>query len=75
MRYFFHVQQGERYLPDEIGEDLPGAEAAWKEATVTAGQLLQDLDGALKPGQEWRMIITDGSGNLIWVLRVLAEKH
>ncbi|MGY3691610.1 hypothetical protein ACVIGA_001690 [Bradyrhizobium sp. USDA 3240] len=75
MRYFFHVQQGEQYLPDEIGEELPSREAAWKEATVTTGQLLEDLDGELNPDKEWLMQITDGSGNLIWVFRLTVEKH
>ncbi|WP_156928882.1 hypothetical protein [Bradyrhizobium sp. th.b2] len=43
-RYFFHIQHGERDLPDEIGEDLPDKDAAWKEATtITAGQLLGAL--------------------------------
>jgi hypothetical protein len=75
MRYFFHVQEGKRHFPDEIGEDLPGTEAAWQEATVTAGQLLHDLGGALKPGEEWRMRVTDDAGNLIWVLCLSVERH
>ncbi len=74
-RYFFHIQHGERDLPDEIGEDLPDKDAAWKEATITAGQLLGDLDGTLKPGLEWRMKVTDEAGNLIRVLRLLAERY
>ncbi len=30
---------------------------------------------AVKPGQEWRMDVTDEAGNLIWVLHLLAERH
>jgi hypothetical protein len=39
-RYFFNVfhQQAEQ---DSSGEELAGRHAAWKEETVTAGQLLQ----------------------------------
>ncbi|MGY4314955.1 DUF6894 family protein [Bradyrhizobium sp. JR3.5] len=55
--------------------DLPDSDAAWKEATITAGKFLQDLDGTLKPGQEWRMEVTDEAGNLIWVLRLSPERH
>ncbi|WP_166299020.1 DUF6894 family protein [Bradyrhizobium sp. 2S1] len=73
-RYFFHIQHRKRN-PDEIGMDLPDIDAAWKEATVTAGKYLQDLDGTLKPSHEWRMEITDEAGNLNWVLRLLAERH
>ncbi len=48
-RYFFHIEKGERELPDEIGE--PDSDAAWKEATITAGKLLQDMDGSeARPG-------------------------
>lgn len=73
-RYFFNIQHGQPD-PDETGMDLPDNDAAWKEATITAGKLLQDMDGTLKPGREWRMEVTDAAGNLIWVLRLLAESH
>jgi hypothetical protein len=36
---------------DHEGEELPDKHAAWKEATVIAGQTLQDLDGKLQPGR------------------------
>jgi Domain of unknown function (DUF6894) len=74
-RYFFHIHQAGQHLPDVIGCDLPDEDAAWKEATITAGQLLEDLDGALKPGLQWRMEVTDEAGNLICVLRLLAERY
>ncbi|QPF88343.1 hypothetical protein IC762_30075 [Bradyrhizobium genosp. L] len=73
-RYFFHIQHGERHA-DETGVELPGKDAAWKEATFTAGQLLRDLDGALKPGQEWRLEVTDEAANPVCVLHVLAERY
>ncbi|MCA6105378.1 DUF6894 family protein [Bradyrhizobium australafricanum] len=73
-RYFFHVHHRTHH-PDDTGIDLPGKDEAWKEATFTAGQLIQDLDGALKPGQEWRLEVTDEAGNPICVLHVLAERR
>ncbi|WP_409364740.1 DUF6894 family protein [Bradyrhizobium sp. AUGA SZCCT0105] len=51
-----------------MGENLPDKDAAWKEATITAGQLFEDIDGGLKPGVEWRMKVTDEAGNLGRVL-------
>ena len=36
-RYFFHITH-ERFEIDQEGEELPDKHAAWKEATVTAGQ-------------------------------------
>lgn len=72
-RYFFNVFHN-RAEPDEQGEDLPDAQAAWREATKTAGQILRDLDGRLRPGQEWRMEVTDENAKRLYVLRVFAEE-
>ena len=47
-RYFFNVYH-ERSDADEVGEELPDQQAAWKEATITAGHLLQSLGGRLNP--------------------------
>lgn len=71
-RYSFHIQH--KNVRDETVMDLPDTDAAWKEATITAGQILGDLDGALT-GPEWRMEVTDEAGNLIGVLRLLIERH
>ena len=57
-RYFFHVYHDEPQI-DQEGEELPDKHAAWKEATVMAGQTLQSQDGKLKPGLGWRMEVTD----------------
>lgn len=58
-RYFFHVHHDGLQV-DRIGEELADKDAAWKEATTTAGRLLQDLDGELLLGdQPWRFDVTD----------------
>ena len=57
-RYFFNVYH-ERSQLDQEGEELPDRHAAWKEATVTAGRMMQDIDGKLQPGREWRLEVTD----------------
>jgi hypothetical protein len=72
-RYFFHVYHDRPDL-DQVGEELPNRHAAWEEATVTAGQILQGLDGRLQPDREWRMEVTDEAQNLIYVLHIHAEK-
>jgi hypothetical protein len=38
-RYFFNVYHDTRQI-DQLGEDLPDHHAAWREATITAGQIL-----------------------------------
>ena len=72
-RYFFHIIH-ERTEIDDVGEELPDKHAAWREATVTAGQMLQGIDGKLKPGRGWRMEVTDEFQNTIYVLHIQAEK-
>jgi len=72
-RYFFHITH-ERIEIDREGEELPDEHAAWKEATVTAGQMLQGIDGKLAPGRDWRMEVTDEFQNTLYVLHILAEK-
>jgi hypothetical protein len=59
-RYYFHVYRKSSQTGYE-GEELPGNEAAWKEATAMAGRILQDIDGSLAPGAEpWRMVVANG---------------
>jgi hypothetical protein len=72
-RYFFHVYHDRPEL-DEEGEELPDAQAAWREATVTVGQIIQDLNGRLRPGRGWRMEVTDEFANRLYVIHVYAEK-
>ncbi|RXT42900.1 DUF6894 family protein [Bradyrhizobium betae] len=72
-RYFFHITH-ERTEIDREGEDLPDKHAAWKEATVTAGQMLQGLDGKLTPARDWRMEVADEFQNTLFVLKIQAEK-
>jgi hypothetical protein len=71
-RYFFNVYH-ENAEPDEIGEQLTDLDAAWKEAIVTAGQILQDLDGKFQPGVDWRLEVTDEFANLLFVINVNAK--
>jgi hypothetical protein len=72
-RYFFNVYY-ERAELDEEGEELPDAQAAWHEATVTAGQIIQDLDGKLRLGQDWRLEVTDEFANPLYVIDVRADR-
>ena len=71
-RYFFNIHHETDQL-DAEGEVLADVHAAWKEATVTAGQMLQDIDGKLKPGHDWRMEVTDEFANTLFVLQVSAK--
>ena len=55
-------------------KELPDAQAAWREATVTAGQIIQDLNGRLRPDRGWRIEVTDEFANRLYVIHLYAEK-
>lgn len=71
--YFFHVTH-ERHEPDFEGDELPDKHAAWHEATVTAGQILQGVDGKLTPECGWRMEVTEEFQNTHYILHIKVEK-
>ena len=71
-RYFFNVHH-EHFDPDEVGEELPDRQAAWKEATKIAGQILQDLNGRFAPGSDWRLEVTDEFANPLYLIRISAK--
>jgi hypothetical protein len=72
-RYFFNVHHDVSHV-DDIGEEFDDKHAAWEEATRTAGEMIKDVDGRLRPGHDWKLEVEDEFRNLIWVLRVAAEQ-
>ncbi|HEX3859595.1 MAG TPA: hypothetical protein VHV58_08340 [Pseudolabrys sp.] len=70
--FYFHVVHDSR-ASSPTALNLPDKKAAWEEATVTAGQILRDLGGALQPGSEWRIDVADSARKPILSLRVVAE--
>jgi hypothetical protein len=55
--------------------ELPDQSAAWEKATMAAGEMIKNLDGALKPGHDWRMEVTDEFRNPLWELNLKARKR
>jgi hypothetical protein len=72
-RYFFNVNYGHPHL-DTDGEELPDDEAAWREATIIAGELFKDIDGKFQPGRQWQLEVTNEQGKPIYVISVTGEK-
>jgi hypothetical protein len=67
--YFFHVRSAHQSInPDGI--ELPDIKAAWHEATTAAGELLKELDGNLKPGQEWCLSVADEFENPLFEIHI-----
>ena len=71
--YFFDIHHDKTDI-DLEGEHLTDQHAAWKEATVVAGDILKNLDGKLKPEHDWRMEVTDEFRNILFVLHIAARK-
>lgn len=64
----------ETHERDAVGQELSDKHAAWGVATKTAGEILRDLDGRLKPEREWRMEVQDEFRQRLFVLHISAEK-
>jgi hypothetical protein len=67
-RFFFVVVDGWNIEVQNDGLEFPDREAAWVEATTACGELLRDLTGKLKPGDQWCMKVQDATGADIYVL-------
>jgi hypothetical protein len=52
---------------------LPDDEAAWRVATRFAGDLVKDVDGALRPGSEWALQVTDGDRKPIFEIQIVTK--
>jgi hypothetical protein len=73
--YFFSVSHGQKPTLPRPGLEFPDDEAAWEEATTACGEMIRDLDGDLKAGPEWRMEVTNETGDVIYRLRFSAEAY
>jgi uncharacterized protein DUF6894 len=67
-RFYFRLTDSLNTEMKKEGLELPDKWAAWAEATTACGELLKDLDGALKPGGRWQMLVKDEAGKDIYEL-------
>jgi hypothetical protein len=73
-RFYFHVYcEGTEPSVDGEGIEMADEGAAWNEAISTCGQMIHDLDGAMRAGTVWQMEVTDDAGNRIFLLFFRAE--
>jgi hypothetical protein len=47
--------------------------SAWEEATTACGEKLREMDGSLRPGDGWKMEVTDADGKAIFALKFSTE--
>jgi len=53
---------------------LADDEAAWRSATLYAGEVMKDIDGKFRPGQEWSLEVTDEAGKPIYFINIGSRK-
>lgn len=63
-RYFFHTHNGD-CIRDELGEDLPDAEAAREEAVTVLGEILRYRGAAFWSTRSFSVIVTDAEGRTV----------
>jgi hypothetical protein len=74
--YFFNFSNGPTPEPlpfENEGLELDDNDAAWEEATIACGEMLREMDGSLRPGDGWKMQVTDADGKTIFALSFTTE--
>jgi hypothetical protein len=69
--YTFRIRQGSRSCA--ITAVLADNEAAWEEAAATCSDLIRDSIKHLRDSPEWRLEVTDETGNIRHLFRLTAE--
>jgi hypothetical protein len=72
-RYFFEISQNGLRADRTDGLTFPDKVAAWEEASVSCCEIIREMKGKIEPGLDWRMEVTDESGQAIYRLRFTAE--
>jgi hypothetical protein len=72
-QYFFNVN-GNFHSTDDDGQEFADDKAAWKEATLVAGEMFKDIDGKFQPGQEWNLEVTDAERRPLYRIAVIGTK-
>jgi hypothetical protein len=72
-RYYFHTSDVAPGL-DDLGEELPNDEAAWREATIVAAQIFRDINGKLRPNQDWTLDVADESRCPLFQIHISTKK-
>ena len=72
--FYFDVLYNGRTEGDAATVELANDGDAWVEATSACGQMIKDLDGALKANTDWRMEVFDEQRQPLFRLSVRAER-
>jgi hypothetical protein len=72
-KYYFDLE-GLAPASDEVGVELPNNEAAWRDAKQFAAELLKDVGGRSRPGDGWRLTVSDANRKQLYVVHIHSEK-
>jgi hypothetical protein len=74
-RFHFKTRYGTEDREDPEGTELKDLKAAWSEATRATGEILKEIDGSLEPDREWRMDVSNDTGQELFSLRLIPETY
>jgi hypothetical protein len=69
LSWFTHHRLQDSATPKQHCEEFP-ANAAWRKATGSCGQMIRDMDGDLSPGHELELEATDEFSNPLYGIHV-----
>jgi len=70
---YFSTSSHERSNLDTEGKNFVTS-MRLAQATIIAGELLRDIDGKLRPGQDLQLEVTDEFRNRLYMIRISAEE-
>jgi hypothetical protein len=74
--YFFNFSRSPKAAARPFkneGLELLDDDAAWEEATTACGEKLREMNGSLRPGDGWKMEVTDAGGKALFALKFTTE--
>jgi hypothetical protein len=66
--YYFHLADGDDYIPDELGQDLPDLQAARLNALKAAGQMIAEELASGRERLHLTIFIEDKAGERLMSL-------
>jgi hypothetical protein len=73
-KYFFHIVLNGSPSGQSDGLLFPDKAAAWREASMSCGEIIREMDGKIKPGCNWQMEVSDHTGQAIYRFTFTAEE-
>src|SRR5450432_731648 len=64
--YFFHIVLNGIHSGQSDGLLFRDKAAAWREASMSCGEIIREMDGRIEPGCSWQMEVADHTGQAIF---------